>query len=220
MVVGVLLAVGQWDFKRLLAYHSVSQMGYIIFALGLGTPLGILGALLHLLNHTFFKSLLFLCSGAVEYATETRDLRQLGGLWKKMPVTAVTCSIASFSISGVPPLGGFFSKLIIIIAAVKAYDSLGSVAYVYAAITVFVSFMTLVSFVKVQKKALFGELPEKLASVSEVPVPMWSVLIVLAAFCIALGVAVPWFINTLVDPARSALVDNAAYISNVLGCLR
>ncbi|MDP2982299.1 MAG: proton-conducting transporter membrane subunit, partial [Candidatus Latescibacter sp.] len=171
MVVGVLLAVGQFDFKRLLAYHSISQMGYILFAFGLGTPLAIIGGLLHTLNHTFFKSLLFLCSGAVEYATGTRDLKQLGGLWKKMPVTSAACSIASLSISAVPPLGGFFSKLIIVIAAVQAYDSLGPVAYVCAALTVFVSFVTLVSFVKVQKMVMFGPLPDRLAGVREVPAP-------------------------------------------------
>jgi len=111
MVIGALLAAGQFDFKRLLAYSSISQIGYIVFAFGLGTPLGIIGGLLHLINHSFFKSLLFLCSGAVEYATGTRDLRQLGGLWRKMPFTAATCSIASLSISAIPPFGGFFSQL-------------------------------------------------------------------------------------------------------------
>jgi len=219
MVVGVLLAVGQYDFKRLLAYHSISQMGYILFAFGLGTPLGIIGGLLHTLNHTFFKSLLFLCSGAVEYATGTRDLKQLGGLWKKMPVTSATCSIASLSISAVPPFGGFFSKFIIVLAAVQAAESLGPVAYVCAAITVFVSFVTLVSFVKVQKMVLFGALPDRLAGVREVPAPMWGVLAVLAVFCIAFGLACPWFISVLVDPAREAMLDKGAYILNVLGSL-
>ena len=216
MVGGAILAIGQGDFKRLLAYSSISQMGYIIFGIGLGTPLGIIGGLFHLLNHAFFKSLLFLCSGAVEYATGTRDLKQLGGLWKKMPVTSATCSIASLSISGIPPFGGFFSKLIIVIAAVKAYDTLGPVAYVYAAITVFVSFLTIIYFVKLQKMALFGELPEKLSKVREVPVLMWSVLIILAVFCIAFGVAFPWFIDVIISPAQEVLFEKCAYIIQVL----
>ena len=219
MVGGALLAIGQSDFKRLLAYSSISQIGYIIFGIGLGTPLGVLGGLFHLLNHAFFKSLLFLCSGAVEYATGTRDLNKLGGLWKKMPVTTATCSIASMSISGIPPLGGFFSKLIIIIAAVKAYDTIGPVAYLLAAVTVLVSFLTLIYFVKLQKMALFGSLPEKLNSIREVPGSMWSVLVILAVFCIALGVASPWFIEVFVEPAREILFDNSTYISNVLGCM-
>ncbi|MFC1490210.1 complex I subunit 5 family protein [Candidatus Latescibacterota bacterium] len=218
MVGGVMLAVGQFDIKRLLAYHSISQMGYIIFAIGLGTPLGIIGGLLHLLNHTFFKSLLFLCAGAIEYATGTRDLKQLGGLWQKMPYTAKTCSIASLSISAIPPFGGFFSKLIIVIAAVRAVEHLGPIAYVLAAITVFVSFMTIVSFVKVQKMAFFGPLPEKLKNVKEVPAIMWSVLVILAVFCIGFGLACPYFID-MIEPVRDVLLDKGAYIFNVLGAL-
>ena len=219
MVIGALLAIGQNDFKRMLAYSSISQMGYIVFGIGLGTPLGIIGGLFHLLNHAFFKTLLFLCSGAVEYATGTRDLRQLGGLWKKMPVTSATCSIASLSISGIPPLGGFFSKLIIIVAAVKAYDTLGPVAYVLAGVAVFVSFLTIVYFVKLQKMALFGALPEKLSTIREVPIAMCGVLVILAAICIAFGVLFPWFINTLVGPAQEVLLDKSAYIIKVLGSL-
>ena len=79
MVIGVFLAIGQWDFKRLLAYHSISQIGYVILGIGLGTPLGILGGLFHLFNHSVFKSLLFLNSGAVEHSTGTRQLQEMGG---------------------------------------------------------------------------------------------------------------------------------------------
>ena len=173
----------------------------------------------HLLNHAVFKSLLFLCSGAVEYATGTRNLNELGGLWRKMPMTSATCSIASLSISGIPPFGGFFSKLIIVIAAVQAYDSLGPAAYVLAAVTVLVSFLTIIYFVKIQKMVLFGALPDRLAGVREVPAPMWGVLAVLAVFCIAFGLACPWFISVLVDPAREVMLDKGAYILNVLGSL-
>ena len=151
MVIGVFLAVGQWDFKRLLAYHSISQMGYVMVGIGLATPLGILGGLFHLLNHAVFKSLLFLCSGAFEYATGTRQLKELGGLIKKMPWTGASCSTAALSISGVPPFNGFWSKLIIIVALFQAK------MYLLAVITVFVSFMTLISFIKVQRYALFWQ---------------------------------------------------------------
>ena len=87
MVVGGLLAIGQWDMKRLFAYSSISQVGYIVLGLGLGTPLGVVGALYHLINHSIFKSLLFLNAGAVEYVTGDRDLKRLGGLNRVMPVT-------------------------------------------------------------------------------------------------------------------------------------
>ena len=114
------LAFGQWDFKRLLAYHSISQIGYVVLGIGLASPLGVFGGLFHLFNHAAFKSLLFLGSGAVNSSTGTRDLRQMGGLKERMPVTAATSLIASLSIAGIPPFNGFFSKLIIILACLQA----------------------------------------------------------------------------------------------------
>ena len=103
MGTGAFLAVGQQDFKRLLAYSSLSQIGYIVFGIGLGTPLGILGGLFHLFNHSVGKSLLFLVSGSVDYATGTRDLEQLGGLSKRMPVTGRAGMAGAMSIAGIPP---------------------------------------------------------------------------------------------------------------------
>jgi multicomponent Na+:H+ antiporter subunit D len=108
MVVGGLLAVGQDDIKRLFAYSSISQVGFIVLGLGIGTPLGIVGALFHLVNHAMFKSLLFLNAGTVEYATGTRDLNKLGGLNRMLPVTGATSLVASLSIAGVPPFSGFW----------------------------------------------------------------------------------------------------------------
>lgn len=206
MVVGVLLAVGQWDFKRLLAYHSISQMGYVMVGIGLGTPLGILGGLFHLMNHAFFKSLLFLCAGAIEYSTGTRNLKEMGGLFKKMPITSTMCSIASLSISGVPPFNGFWSKLIIIIALVQAKY------YAIAAITAAVSFLTLVSFIKVQRYALFGKLPEKFAAIKEVPYLMSGALVILALLCISIGMLYPFFGNTVLVMARDAVLDQQKFI--------
>jgi len=210
MVVGVLLAVGQWDFKRLLAYHSISQMGYVMVGIGLATPLGILGGVFHLMNHAFFKSLLFLCSGAIEYSTGTRNLKEMGGLFKRMPVTSSSCSIASLSISGIPPFNGFWSKLIIIIALVQAGY------YTIAVITVGVSFLTLISFVKVQRYSIFGDLPEKLKGVKEVPVLMGTALIILALLCLGSGVLYPFFGDTLLEMARDAIMNQQMYIQLVL----
>jgi multicomponent Na+:H+ antiporter subunit D len=114
MVVAAFLALGQTDIKRMLAYSSISQVGYIVLGIGLGTPLGILGGLFHLFNHALAKSLLFLNSGALQMSTGTRNLDEMGGLGKRMPVTAGTSLVGSLSIAGVPPLNGFWSKLIII----------------------------------------------------------------------------------------------------------
>jgi len=225
MVVGVLLAVGQSDFKRLLAYHSISQMGYVVLALGIGgsvlasggslavANLAIIGALFHLVNHGVFKSLLFLCSGAVEYSTGTRQLTELGGLNKRMPVTSAACRIAALSISGVPPFNGFWSKLFIIVAtALAGY-------YWVTAITVIVSFLTLISFIKVQKYALGGDLPERLNDVREVPVAMTAPLVVLAALCVVMGVmlTVPVMRVLILSPAGMVLFDGVHYAQQVLG---
>lgn len=206
MTVGVFLAVGQWDFKRLLAYHSISQMGYVMVGIGLATPLGILGGLFHLLNHAVFKSLLFLCSGAIEYSTGTRQLKQLGGLIKKMPWTGSCCSIAALSISGVPPLNGFWSKLIIIIALFQAKY------YFLASLTVFVSFMTLISFIKVQKYSLLGSIPSKLHSIREVPVLMIVGMLMLVFLCIGLGIFYPIYGQLVLESARDFLIEPSQYI--------
>jgi len=208
-----MLAVGQWDLKRLLAYHSISQMGYVMLGIGLGTPLGILGGLFHLMNHAIFKSLLFLCSGAFEYGAGTRQLKEMGGLFKKMPVTSTACSIASFSISGIPPFNGFWSKLIIIIALVKAHY------YGLAAITVIVSFITLVSFVKVQRYTIFGKLSDTIKNAKEVPALMNIALMVMALLCIATGVLYPYYGESVLEMARQTVLNKDEYIQLVLKAL-
>ena len=210
MVIGVFLAIGQFDFKRLLAYHSISQIGYVFLGIGLGTPLGILGGLFHLFNHSIFKSLLFLNSGAVEYATGTRDLNAMGGLNQKMPVTATTSLFASMSIAGIPPFNGFFSKLIIIFAAVQA-DRLG-----YALWAVLASILTLASFAKVQKFAFFGKLNETLDRVKEVPVFMQSAMIILAFICLFGGLLlVPKISQSFIKAACDILIGGDTYTQAV-----
>jgi len=206
MVLGVFLAIGQWDFKRLLAYHSISQIGYVILGIGLGTPLGMIGGLFHLFNHSVFKSLLFLNSGAVEYATGTRDLQKMGGLMTKMPITGTTSLVASMSIAGIPPFNGFWSKLIIIIACVQA-NRLG-----YASWAVLASILTLASFMKVMKYAFFGKLREKWNKVEEVPVFMKLAMVVLAIICVIGGVLLIYNINEVfLKPASDVLLEGTKY---------
>ena len=214
MTIGVFLAVGQWDFKRLLAYHSISQMGYVILGVGLGgylyasggnsyaAALAVLGGVFHLANHAVFKSLLFLCSGSIEYTTGTRQLKEMGGLLKRMPVTRATCTIASLSIAGVPPFNGFWSKLLIVLAAFQAGF------HWLAAITILVSFVTLVSFLKVLRYAFLGELPETLKEIRESPFLMSLPLVVLAVLCAGMGMLlVPGIRELILDPAVGALLS-------------
>jgi multicomponent Na+:H+ antiporter subunit D len=212
MTAGVLLALGQWDFKRLLAYHSISQMGYIVIGIGLGTPLGILGGLFHLVNHTVFKSLLFLNAGSVEYATGTRNLKRLGGLNRKMPVTGQTSMIASFSIAGLPPFNGFWSKLLIVIACVQAGHPL------IAGWAVLGSILTLASFLKVQRYAFWGDLRETWARVREAPAAMCAAMVALAILCVAMGILlIPPVKAAVLDPAVKVLTGGLSYASKALG---
>jgi multicomponent Na+:H+ antiporter subunit D len=215
MIVGVFLAIGQWDLKRLLAYHSISQIGYIVLGIGLGTPLGIMGGLFHLFNHSMFKSLLFLNSGAIDYAAGTRDLKEMGGLRERMPVSAGTSLVASMSIAGLPPFNGFWSKLIIIVACVKAGHP------VYASWAVLGSVLTLASFMKVQKYAFFGELKEKLAAVKEVPFLMQFAMIALAVICTLGGLLlVPAFAGDFLSSAADVVMKGKEYASVVTQALQ
>ena len=208
MVVGVFLAVGQWDLKRLLAYHSISQIGYVLLGIGLGTPLGITGGLLHLLNHSVFKSLLFLNSGAVEYATGTRDLKEMGGLARRMPVTSGTSLVASMSIAGIPPFNGFWSKLIIIVAAVQG-DRFGIPRYGYAFWAVLASVLTLASFMKVMKYAFYGKLNERWRAVREVPGSMQVAMVALAVLCVAGGALLVPDVRAVFLNLATNVLDNA-----------
>ena len=211
MVIGVFLAIGQWDLKRLLAYHSISQIGYVILGIGLGTPLGILGGLFHLFNHSVFKSLLFLNSGAIEYETGTKQLKEMGGLSSKMPVTATTNLTASMAIAGIPPFNGFFSKFIIIIAVIQAGR------YGYAFWAVLASVLTLASFMKVMKYAFFGELKNKWNKITEVPIFMKISMISLALICVVGGALIVSSVREIfLDKAVDVIVNGVSYAGSVL----
>ena len=195
MVVGGFLAAGQKDIKRLFAYSSISQVGFMVLGLGLGSPLGLVGALYHLVNHALFKSLLFLNAGAVEYATGTRDLNKLGGLNRSLPVTGVTSLVGSMSIAGIPPFSGFWSKLIIVLACIEGGF------YGFGAAAVLVSIVTLAYQLKVQRMAFFASLPEALKGLRREPPMMALAMVLLAVGCIALaflvltGLRDPWLIG-------------------------
>lgn len=225
MVVGVFLAVGQWDMKRLLAYHSISQMGYVVMGIGLGAliiarggsntwaVMAIMGGLFHLVNHAVFKSLLFLMSGSVEMATGTRQLKQLGGLATVMPVTRAVSFVASASIAGVPPFNGFWSKLILVVSAV------GAGFYGLAGVTVLVSLVTLISFLKIQRYVFLGELPEDMQQVKENKGSMLYAMIFLACLCFLMGllVLIPGLRESILEPAVKVLTDGFGYSSFVIG---
>ena len=199
IVVAALLALGQKDMKRMLAYSSISQVGYVVLGIGIGTPLGIAGGLFHLLNHALAKGLLFLNSGSVQQATGTRNLDEMGGLAKRMPLTAGTNLVGALSIAGVPPLGGFWSKLLIIMALVQAKEG------TLAVVAVLASVLTLWYYLLIQRKAFFGKLDEKWKAVKEAPFWMSAATVLLALLVIGLGLFFSTVIKTWIQPASDVL---------------
>ena len=199
IVVAAFLALGQKDMKRMLAYSSISQVGYVVLGIGIGTPLGIAGGLFHLFNHALAKGLLFLNSGSVQHATGTRNLEEMGGLAKRMPVTAATSLIGSLSIAGVPPLSGFWSKLIIIIALVQSNE------WFLAVVAVLASVLTLWYYLLIQRKAFFGKLNERWKDVKEAPFWMTLSTVILALLSIGVGLFFSAVIKSWIQPASDVL---------------
>ena len=179
-VYGVIFALLQNDVRRLLSYHIVSQVGYMVAGVGLGTDLAINGSIGHVFNHILYKALLFMCMGAVIFRTGRRKLTELGGLARKMPVTTLTCVIAALSISGAPGFNGFVSKGMVISAAAEKHDALLELLLVLASVGTFLSFIKLCYFTFFAKN--------KALEAREVPWPMQLAMAATAFLCVFIGV--------------------------------
>jgi proton-translocating NADH-quinone oxidoreductase chain N len=194
VVGGALAALGQGSFRRMLAYSSISQVGYIILGLGVGTALGLVGAILHLFNHAIFKTLLFVNAAAVEKETKTQDTSALGGLAERMPVTGASSVIGLLSTAGIPPLSGFWSKLIIIVALWQSGHQ------VYAWLAVLASVLTLAYFLSFQRRVFFGKVADSCATVREANAWVVVPAVILALITVGVGVAFPWIIGSFLAP--------------------
>lgn len=218
MFVCVTMAFNQHNFKRLLAFHSISQVGYVITVIGLGSALGMSAGLFHAMNHTIFKGLLFLTAGAVQHATGSLDLDELGGLSKKMPGTCALFLIGAASISGLPPFNGFASKWMIYQATFQKAGETGNFFFVVVCVAALItSVLTLASFIKVAQSVFFGQLNPKFANTKEVSlgmrIPMW----ILAALCILPGLFPDKVQQWLLTPATQAATNASGYIDAAMG---
>jgi formate hydrogenlyase subunit 3/multisubunit Na+/H+ antiporter MnhD subunit len=199
ILAAVLLAMVQHNLRRLLAYHAVSQVGYMVLGIGTLTPIGVAGALFHLLNNSLYKNCLFLCAGAVEQKAGTTELSELGGLGRAMPVTFTACLIASLAISGVPPFNGFVSKWFVYQGVIQTGSRY---SFIFLVAAMFGSALTLASFVKVLYSLFLGPPTARTQGVKgEVSAAMFIPMVLLALACLAFGVYYPFPVNVFLIPA-------------------
>jgi multicomponent Na+:H+ antiporter subunit D len=237
MVVGVLGAVGRGDMRGILAFHMVSQVGYLVLPLGLWTTAAVTAGLLYLLQYIAVKGSLFLAAGAVETLTGTGTLAKLGGMVRTRPMLAVGFMLSALALAGIPPTSGFVGKFLLVRAAFEAD------AVLLAATAVVVSFFTLLSMVKIFNGVFWGEPSELVrhertqgALGLEVPAAMprptsLAVMplverrrateliapsVVVGVGTVLLGLGAQWLL-TLIEPAAAALIDPAAYLEAVRG---
>jgi NADH-quinone oxidoreductase subunit M len=202
IIYGGLMALAQTDIKRLLAYSSISQMGYIFFGLGVGSMLGIRGGLFHIVNHAICKALLFMGAGVIMHQTGTRDITKLGGLAKKMPIISVACIIGALSLAGTPPLNGFWSEWMIFSGGVSSGKIfLTTVAIISTVITAgyYLFFVW---------RVFFGDSPKNLKDVTGASWLLRAPIVILAAAAFILGI---W-----PDLILKFIVPAAEYLSSFL----
>ena len=208
IVFAVLIALIQHDVKRLLGYHAVSQVGYMVLGIGTGSVIGIAGALFHMLNNAIYKSCLFLTAGAVEKRTGTADMSKLGGLSKYMPITFVVCLIASLSISGMPPFNGFVSKWMIYQGIIESAAGKNHLWAIWLVCAMFGSALTVASFMKLIHSVFLGRPERDFKDVKEAPLSMISPMVILAATCVIFGVfAVSLPISLFIAPSLSGTIS-------------
>jgi len=214
--VGTMSALTQDDSKRLMSFHAIGQIGYMLLGIGLGifllpinpplATVSLIAGLFHMINHSWFKSCLFLNAGSILYKTETRDLNKVGGLLRLMPFTGATAIIASLSIAGIPPLNGFSSKLLIFESSIMS--GIGSPIFIILGlVAIFISAVTLASFLKFLNSAFLGKLYAAggIDNQKDVPLSMQIPQGVLASLCILFGV-VPLLPIRMIHSAISSIL--------------
>ncbi len=210
---GVIFALMQNDVRKLLSYHIVSQVGYMVAGIGIGTAIGINGGIAHVFNHILYKALLFMCMGAVIYRTGRMNLTELGGLAKRMPVTTITCVIAALSISGVVGFNGYVSKGMVIHAAELSHMHILVLALTLASVGTFLSFLKLTYF------TFFRHTENDIARVKEAPLSMLVAMSLTAFLCVAIGVY-PKMLYVILPDVGAAMHYDAYTPGHTMGTLQ
>jgi len=193
MFYGGFMALAQVDIKRLLAYSSVSQMGYVLFALGTVTAIGVSGGMFHLINHAFSKGLLFMTAGAVIHQTGKRNIKKMGGLSNKMPITAFAAGIGMMSIAASPPLSGFISEWMMFLGGFQAAIPVPGAGFdmgflILTLLAVSSSILSAAYMLRFFWRVFLGPHPEELEDVKESPRSMTIPMIILAILIVIFGI--------------------------------
>lgn len=210
MVVGVLTAASQYDIRKILSFHIISQIGYMIMGLGIYTVAGIAGAIFYMAHNIIAKTNTFLVAGLINRATGSYDLKSIGGLYKMRPWLAILFIIPAFGLAGIPPLSGFFGKLILISAGFSAGE------YVISFIALAVGLFTLFSMVKIWNEAFWKPAPGERNKTDRLPVSMIIPVVMLGLLTLLMGLAVKPMLE-IAENAAASLLDPASYIRAVLG---
>jgi formate hydrogenlyase subunit 3/multisubunit Na+/H+ antiporter MnhD subunit len=222
MFVGMVLALLQTNLKRLLAYSTISQIGYIVFGIGIAVflgfegALGLAGAVYHFLNHALYKSLLFLMAGAIYFRTHELDMRRFGGLYKKMPFTFVFGLVAVLGITGIPLFNGFVSKTLLFEGVVEAAH-VNSVFLIAEVMFLVTSGGTIAYYLKMLVMTFFGSPGEVSEKASRAPLAMLVPMGVLAALIVFIGVFPGLVLERLVYPVFGGYTFDVHAVEHVLG---
>ncbi len=211
MVIGGMAASIQYDTRRILSYHIISQIGYMIMGLGIFTPLAIAGAIYFTIHNMLAKTNTFLIAGVINKLKGTFDLKIIGGLFKESPFLAVLFVIPSFALAGIPPLSGFFAKLALIKAGID------DKYYLITAVAILTSLLTLYSMIKIWNEAFLKQQPENTCLPKAISLSLSHVLpsVILGLFTIALGVFAAFFMELTMITANQLLHPDV-YINAVL----
>ncbi len=218
MILGSVMAIAQSDLKRMLAYSSVAQIGYIVLGIGLANEMGFTGGLLHLVNHAFMKGCLFLVAGAIVYRTGLREIKDFRNLSVKMPWTAGIFTIAALSMIGIPPFCGFFSKLYLIIGAVEAGKWLFTGVILFSSVLALAYFMNVIRYMYLPKEepTEARDTPVR----NEAPWTMLAPMLTLAAGIVLLGLFNGEIVSHFIEPAVPAGLASSGNLTNLFSLAR
>jgi multicomponent K+:H+ antiporter subunit A len=205
-ILGAFIAIFQQDLKGLLAYSTISHLGLITLLIGLDTPLGQVAAIFHIMNHATFKASLFMAAGIIDHETGTRDIRQLSGLWRFMPITAALAMVAAAAMAGVPLLNGFLSKEMFFAETIEVHDNSivdQALPYIVTAASMF----TVAYSLRFIRDVFFGPAPTELPRTpSEPPFLMRFPAELLVLACLLVGVVPAVTVGPLLENAVHAVV--------------